>query len=213
MTAVRPSRCASTAAPGSPAPARSSTAASATARTPSTCAQPTPPATSTSPPPRFAWTVDTAAPNTTITWQPGEPDERDGRHLLLHLQRGLLDLRVPLDGGGWGACTTPSFYGSLAEGSHTFQVRATDAAANTDATPATFNWSIDLTSPTGSMTSPANARARPAQRSCSRATRQTAAPASRRSSSSARPQVQAPGRRRPRAGTRPSSPTGTMTCA
>ena len=88
--------------------------------------------------------------------QPVEPDECDGRHLLVHLERGLLDIRMPSRGWPWGSCTTPSFYGSLAEGSHTFQVRATDAASNTDATPATFIWSIDFTSPTGSITSPAD---------------------------------------------------------
>ena len=41
-----------------------------------------------------------------------------------------------IDFGSWGACTSPHTTASLAEGNHTFQVRATDGAANLDATPA-----------------------------------------------------------------------------
>ena len=52
-----------------------------------------------------------------------------------------------LDGGGFSACTTPKSYSGLADGSHTFQVRATDPAGNTDPTPATFTWTIDTGAP------------------------------------------------------------------
>ena len=128
-------------------------------------------------PATFAWTVDTAAPNTTITGNPANPTNAAGATFSFTSSEGASTFECRLEGGSWGSCTTPSFYGSLAEGSHTFEVRATDAAANTDATPATFTWSIDLTSPTGSITSPADgARVRP--RSSSPATRPTAAPAS-----------------------------------
>jgi hypothetical protein len=47
-----------------------------------------------------------------------------------------------LDAGAWASCTSPKSYTSLAAGDHTFDVRATDAAGNTDPTPATRTWTI-----------------------------------------------------------------------
>ena len=39
----------------------------------------------------------------------------------------------------------------LADGSHTFEVRATDTAGNVDQTPASFAWTVDTTAPTTSI--------------------------------------------------------------
>ncbi len=52
-----------------------------------------------------------------------------------------------LDGGTWTACTSPKDFSGLAEGSHTFNVRATDQAGNPEATAVTYTWMIDTTSP------------------------------------------------------------------
>ena len=48
-----------------------------------------------------------------------------------------------LDGGGFAACTSPAAYSGLAAGTHTFSVRATDAAGNVDQTPASYAWTIE----------------------------------------------------------------------
>jgi Bacterial Ig domain len=62
-----------------------------------------------------------------------------------------------LDGAAFSACNSPKAYSGLSSGSHTFQVRATDAVGNTDSTPATQTWTIDTSAPTGvAITAPAN---------------------------------------------------------
>ena len=54
-----------------------------------------------------------------------------------------------LDSGAWAACSSPRSYAGLANGSHSFDVRATDPAANTDATPASRTWTVDLAPSSG----------------------------------------------------------------
>ena len=46
------------------------------------------------------------------------------------------------DGGAWAPCTSPISYEALTAGPHSFDVRATDAASNTDPTPAGWAWSV-----------------------------------------------------------------------
>jgi NHL repeat len=46
-----------------------------------------------------------------------------------------------LDGAPFTACSSPTIYDGLADGNHSFNVRATNGNG-TDPTPATFNWSI-----------------------------------------------------------------------
>jgi hypothetical protein len=45
-----------------------------------------------------------------------------------------------LDAAAWSPCTSPASYTNLSAGGHTFQVRATDSAGNTDVTPASHTW-------------------------------------------------------------------------
>ena len=52
-----------------------------------------------------------------------------------------------VDTGSFAACATPFVTQSLAEGAHTFDVRARDAAGNTDPTPATRSFAVDTTAP------------------------------------------------------------------
>jgi hypothetical protein len=62
-----------------------------------------------------------------------------------------------LDGGGWTGCTSPQAYSGLSVDPHQFSVSATDAAGNTDATPATQGWTVeapdDTTAPQTSVDS------------------------------------------------------------
>jgi hypothetical protein len=54
-----------------------------------------------------------------------------------------------LDAGSWVECDSPLEYKNLSETTHGFEVSASDAAGNTDATPARFEWEINTTSSTG----------------------------------------------------------------
>jgi hypothetical protein len=103
-------------------------------------------------PASFTWTVDTAAPNTSITAQPNDPTNATGAAFSFSSSEGGSSYECRIDGGSWGACTSPKSYTGLADGSHTFDVRATDAAGNTDATPATFSWTVDTAAPNTSIT-------------------------------------------------------------
>ena len=50
-----------------------------------------------------------------------------------------------------------NFAGPLSDGSHTFLVRATDPAGNTDGTAASYTWKVDTTTPSSTTTFPASA--------------------------------------------------------
>ncbi len=64
---------------------------------------------------------------------------------------GVASLQCRLDSteaSAWAACTSPKSYSGLADGTHRFEARAIDRAANTDASPALFEWQVDTTPPT-----------------------------------------------------------------
>ncbi len=63
-----------------------------------------------------------------------------------------------LDGAPWVICTSPQQYTALAEGVHTFQVRAVNAAGEVDPTPASASFTIEATPPQTTITSTPSAR-------------------------------------------------------
>ena len=114
-------------------------------------------------PASFSWTIDTTAPDTTITASPPALTNSTSAGFSFTATEAGSTFECKLDGGAFGACTSPQNYSALAAGAHTFQVRAIDRAGNIDPTPATFSWTIDtaldttppailLVSPTSSPT-------------------------------------------------------------
>jgi hypothetical protein len=103
-------------------------------------------------PAAFTWTVDTAAPNTTITASPDDPTSSTTASFSFTASEAGSTFQCQLDGGGFSACTSSQSYSGLAPGSHTFSVRATDGAGNTDASPAAFTWTVDTAPPQTTIT-------------------------------------------------------------
>jgi hypothetical protein len=99
-------------------------------------------------PATHSWTIvfvappDTTAPETTIDSAPSSLSiERDASFTFSSSEAGST-FECALDGAPFAACTSPSSYTGLAVGSHTFAVRASDAAGNVDVTPATHEWFV-----------------------------------------------------------------------
>jgi large repetitive protein len=101
----------------------------------------------------YVWAIDTAAPTVTITGKPSDPSNVKSPTFLFSASEGLVQCR--LDAASFAACSSPKSYSNLADGSHTFTVRATDAAGNTG--QASHGWTIDTVAPTVEITrAPAN---------------------------------------------------------
>ncbi|MFN8151104.1 MAG: Ig-like domain-containing protein [Solirubrobacterales bacterium] len=93
------------------------------------------------------FTVDTVAPDTAINSGPsGLTADSSPEFGFSAADASSFECRV--DGGQFAACASPHTPTSLADGAHTFEVRATDAAGNVDATPASRSFEVDATAPT-----------------------------------------------------------------
>jgi 3-deoxy-D-arabino-heptulosonate 7-phosphate (DAHP) synthase len=91
--------------------------------------------------------VDTTAPDTTITAAPPATSTSSSASFSFTATEAGSSFACRLDASAFVACTSPQSYSGLANGSHSFQVRATDAAGNTDPTPASYTWTVDTTPP------------------------------------------------------------------
>ncbi len=100
---------------------------------------------------------DATAPQTTIDATPADPAGSADADFEFSANEAGSTFECRIDGGAWGACTSPESYASLSDGSHTFQVRATDVAGNTDGSPASFTWLVDTTDPSSTTAFPADA--------------------------------------------------------
>ena len=100
----------------------------------------------------FNWTVDTVVPDTTYQLHAAIVIEQEREFFIQAIETGAY-FQCSLDGAAFTNCTSPRNYNGLADGSHTFQVRARDAGGNIDATPASYTWTIDATDPNTTITS------------------------------------------------------------
>ena len=100
------------------------------------------------------FTVDMTAPQTTITAAPAT---------YVRSKSVAFTFSSSEAGGTFGCqfdslviwlspCTSPKTYSALAEGNHTFQVRASDALLNRDASPSAVMFTVDTVSPDTKIT-------------------------------------------------------------
>ncbi len=93
-----------------------------------------------------AWTIDVTAPETSIIDGPADPTNQTSATFQLAAEAGAT-FECSLDGGAWLSCPASTTYPDLGDGAHTFAARATDDVGNTDASPATWDWTIDTGEP------------------------------------------------------------------
>jgi PASTA domain len=99
----------------------------------------------------YGWTIDTAAPNTSITSSPTALSNTGSPSFTLTATESGSSFECKLDAGAFVACPNPQSYSGLPDGTHTFQARAIDGAGNVDSTPASYSWTIDATAPETSI--------------------------------------------------------------
>ncbi|MBI2889979.1 MAG: Ig-like domain repeat protein [Nitrospirae bacterium] len=96
------------------------------------------------------WTVDTAAPDTTLSGQPANPTNVNSANFTFTSPDTTATFECSTNGGSmYSACASPQGLTALADGSYTFHVRAKDPAGNVDPTPASHPWTVDTAAPTG----------------------------------------------------------------
>jgi hypothetical protein len=96
------------------------------------------------------WTV-AAGPETTINFGPGAVSGSTANFAFSANEFGAT-FECSIDGAGFTECLSPHRLTGLSAGPHEFQVHAIDIEGNADATPATYNWTVDLTPPQTSIT-------------------------------------------------------------
>ena len=87
------------------------------------------------------WNIDFTAPVTTLNDAPsGTKTTNDAVFSFSASESDTFECQI--DSGSFSSCISPKSYSGLANGSHTFKVRAVDTAGNVDASPPTASWTV-----------------------------------------------------------------------
>lgn len=95
----------------------------------------------------FTVAIDATAPDTVIDSGPNGTITTNSASFSFHATEPGSTFECRLDSGGFASCASPRTLSGLAEGAHTFSVRATDAAGNVDASPATRTFTVATPQP------------------------------------------------------------------
>jgi hypothetical protein len=114
-------------------------------------------------PTEFTWTVDnsladTTPPQTTLLSKPSDPSASATASFTYAANEPGSSFECALDGAAFASCpSTGASYSGLADGPHSFQVRAVDSSGNVDLSPAGYSFVIVL----GAGSAPAQAAPAP----------------------------------------------------
>lgn len=105
-------------------------------------------------PARWTWTVDTTAPDTAIDGSPadGARTSATSADFLLSTPGSAVTIACALDGAPLTCRHGALALRDLPPGEHVLTAVATDAAGNTDATPAVRRWTVDQAAPDTQVT-------------------------------------------------------------
>ena len=97
--------------------------------------------------------VDTVSPTTRITDGPTSLTDDSTPAFEFNSSEASSTFQCKVDDGAFGSCSSPRALSHLADGHHTFSVRAADRAHNVDPTPAIRAFAVDATTPNTTITS------------------------------------------------------------
>ncbi len=95
-----------------------------------------------------SFAIDTGAPQTTIDSGPAGPTNDSTPTFTFSSPDGGSSFQCRVDSDPFASCTSAHTTASLTDGAHTLEVKATDAAGNTDASPASRSFAVDTQAPT-----------------------------------------------------------------
>lgn len=99
--------------------------------------------------------ADSTPPSVTINAGPSGTVGTSSSFSFTSTDSDLQEFQCSLDNADFGVCTSPVEYSGLADGSHTFRVRAVDTTGNIGSI-ASSTWIVDATSPVAKITSGPN---------------------------------------------------------
>ena len=108
---------------------------------------------------QFDWSAfnggpDVDPPETTITSGPAALSASPDATFAFTADESGSTFECSVDSAAFVSCSSPATFTGLSDGSHTFDVRATDSSTNTDPTPDSASWTIDATAPNVSLADP-----------------------------------------------------------
>ncbi len=104
-------------------------------------------------PASMTFTIDAVGPPIGIDSGPVSYSASTSASFAFSTNEAGTTFECQMDSKGWGACTSPKSYTGLAQGAHTFSVRAIDSYGNRSSVAGTRSFTVDTVTPNTSITS------------------------------------------------------------